>query len=355
MRRGMWAAAAILAVVVGGFWASQHRWGTAPAQIRAVVMTAGQLGHGDQVFYRGVPIGKVSDISLSPSNDGVYVSMLVQPGLVFPPDVGIVIEPQAALGGWQVEVVSRAWHPEIIFAQPRSAAVVPGGTMTDLTQLTSAASQLEAAIDTVATSFTPAKAKEIIQVVDHAQVVSNDMRIAMDRRAHSFSATGGGVLASSAHARGMTDTMRMNALAMRDSLAHGSVRAMLAGARSASANLNALSARFAAAAESAPAMVAKAQATMTTVQHGAEGLNGMVGARGPQAARLSVTLQQAQAAMRTLEQTVAAMQQDSSALGRIINDPAQYEQTVRAIVTLRQMLDDLQANPGRYIGRRGGH
>jgi hypothetical protein len=231
---------------------------------------------------------------------------------------------------------------------------MPGGTMTDLTQITAAASQIEAVIDTVSGSFTEAKARDIVNVVANAELVSNDMRVAMDRQAHSFSATGGGVLRNSADARRMSDSIRLAAVGMRDSLAHGSIARMLAGARTASENLNALSARFAAAAANAPGMVAKAQATMTTVQHGAEGLSGMVGARRPQAARLSVTLEQAQAAMRRLEQTVAAMQQDSSALGRIINDPAQYEQTLRAMITLRQMLDDLQENPGKYIGPSAG-
>jgi ABC-type transporter Mla subunit MlaD len=352
MRRGMWAALAILVVVVGGFWAAQHPWGTPQVRIRAAVESAGQLENGDEVIYRGVPVGKVSDISLSPANDGVYVSMMVRQGLRFPPDAAIVIEPEAVLGGWQVEVVSKSWHPEIRFAQPRSALVMPGGTMTDLTQLTSAASQIEAAIDTVATSFTPVKAREVVRVVDHAKVVSDEMRLAMDRQAHSFSATGGHVLATSAHARGLTDTVRLNALAMHDSLTRGSIHAMLANAREASAGLNALSARFAAEAANAPGMVARAGATLATVQHGAESLNRMVGARGPQAARLSVTLQQAQDAMRTLERAVDAMQQDSSALGRMVRDPAQYEQTLRAMVTLREMLDDLQENPGKYISLR---
>ena len=340
-----------LVLVVAAFWAARQPWGNPLVEIRAVVANAGQIGHGDDVIYRGVPIGSVSDVRLSPASDGVFVSMMVKPGLVFPPDAGIVIEPAALMGGWQVEVVSKSWHPEIQFTQPRSKGLMPGGTMTDLTQITAAASQIEAAIDTVSTSFTPEKAKNIVKVVEHAQIVSDQMRVAMDQRAHSFSATGGGVLQNSVNARRMTDSIRLAAVAMRDSLAHGSMARMLAGARTASENLNALSARFAAAAANAPGMVAKAQGTMTTVQHGAEGLAGMVGARQPQAARLSVTLAQAQAAMRQLEQTVSAIQQDSSALGRIINDPTQYEQTVRAMVTLRQMLDDLQENPGKYIGR----
>jgi hypothetical protein len=38
-------------------------------------------------------------------------------------------------------------------------------------------------------------------------------------------------------------------------------------------------------------------------------------------------------------------------MGRLLADPALYEETQRAIVTLRRLLADIQQNPAKYIGQ----
>ena len=37
-------------------------------------------------------------------------------------------------------------------------------------------------------------------------------------------------------------------------------------------------------------------------------------------------------------------------LGRLMEDPALYEETQAAISTLRRLMADMQANPAKYIG-----
>jgi hypothetical protein len=34
-----------------------------------------------------------------------------------------------------------------------------------------------------------------------------------------------------------------------------------------------------------------------------------------------------------------------------VADPALYEETQRAVVTMRRLLADIQANPGKYVGQ----
>ena len=54
--------------------------------------------------------------------------------------------------------------------------------------------------------------------------------------------------------------------------------------------------------------------------------------------------------MATLQRAAARIEQGEGTLGRLIEDPALYEETQRAVVSLQRLLADLQANPGRYIG-----
>ena len=54
--------------------------------------------------------------------------------------------------------------------------------------------------------------------------------------------------------------------------------------------------------------------------------------------------------MATLQRAAALIEQGNGTLGRLMADPALYEETQAAIATLRRILADLQANPAKYIG-----
>jgi ABC-type transporter Mla subunit MlaD len=322
-----------------------------PAGITGLFSSVGQIRTGDKVFYRGVKIGKVQEIRLSPGQDGVFVEMEVLPDLRFPPDVGVLIEPSALLGSWQAEVVSRSWHPELQFAIPRQAgAVLPGATLTDLTALTAAASHLEAVIDTVKRGFTPAKIAEIHATVDRAQTLSEQLRGLLGAQGQTYDKTGHGVLASSQGIAAMSRSAATQAAAMRDSLHGGSVADMLASARVASQNLDLVAARLGVQGAAMRARMAGADSSLGAIQRVAEGMNGTLRAMGPRAAQAGALLENAQRAMRTLDAAMSGMQNDTSALGRLISDPAQYQNALKAVSDLRLMLDDLQAHPERYIG-----
>ena len=45
-----------------------------------------------------------------------------------------------------------------------------------------------------------------------------------------------------------------------------------------------------------------------------------------------------------------ALQSGDGTIGRLLEDPAVYEEMQAAIATLRRLMADIQANPGRYIG-----
>jgi phospholipid/cholesterol/gamma-HCH transport system substrate-binding protein len=70
----------------------------------------------------------------------------------------------------------------------------------------------------------------------------------------------------------------------------------------------------------------------------------------PQVAELGPTLIEAREAMNKLELAMDMVQNGDGTLGRLLEDPAMYEELQAAINTWRRLLADIQANPGRYIG-----
>ncbi len=70
----------------------------------------------------------------------------------------------------------------------------------------------------------------------------------------------------------------------------------------------------------------------------------------PQIQEVGPTIVEARAALATLRRAAERIEQGEGTLGRLMEDPALYEETQAAIATLRRVLADLQANPARYIG-----
>jgi phospholipid/cholesterol/gamma-HCH transport system substrate-binding protein len=324
------------------------------ADIVGVFHEAQLLARGNNVIYRGVKIGKVKEIRLSPRNDLVYVTMHVESGMRFPPDAAALIEPQALMGNWQVQIISQAWHPELEFPRvTRTRSVMPGAALASLTELTSVASRLELDIDTLSQSLTPAKIVQMHRTVDNAQRVSEQLREATAARGRNLNQAGGGVLAMSQGVQTLTRGVTTLAAGMRDSLVTGgSAAAMLANARTASANLAAFSAQLNAMAARSGATLRSADSSLTRAQRMSESLGTTARAMRPRVDSAGAMLLRAQQSMRTLEQAVAMAQQDTSSLGRLINDPAAYERTLRAVADVRRMLEDMQAHPERYLGKR---
>ena len=80
-------------------------------------------------------------------------------------------------------------------------------------------------------------------------------------------------------------------------------------------------------------------------------LNTTIAGLQPGLAQLPPTIAEARQAMATLNQAMTKMNEGNGTLGRLMSDPALFEETQRAIVTLRRLLADIQQNPAKYIGQ----
>lgn len=351
---GLVVLAGIVVALVGAIWLSGQSFGTPQRELRAVFSQVGVLAEGSPVKYRGVRVGRVTGIELTPAGNGVLVSMGVDDKVVLPPDAGALISPESFFGDWQVALVSRAATENVDFVQMRGVEAIPGATMPDITELTAVAADIaddmQILSDRVQLAFTEETAINIRETLNDMREVSRQVQGFIDQQTRVYGQVGTNVLESTANIRTATAEASLAARDIRTTLNQGEVRQILNNAQQASANLNALSEQLRGAASGVPGLVARADTTLGAFGQTAATLNTTIAGLQPSLVELGPTIAEARSAMATLNRAMTAMEQGNGSLGRLLNDPALYEETQRAIVTLRRLLADIQQNPAKYIG-----
>ncbi len=352
---GLVVVASLLILAIGGWWLTGRAWGGEERQLVATFRAVGTLGEGNPVKFRGVAVGRVTKITLAPAGNGVFVEMAVVDALTLPRDAGVILSPESLFGDWQAEIVSRSWQPDLVFTTSTSANVLPGATLPDISELTAVAARIagdiEVLSDRVQLAFTEETAVKIRETIDNVSEVSERMNGFIDQQTRTYGQVGSNVLASTENIRDATATAELAANDIRAAINQGDVQRILTNARQASENLNRFSAQLSSAASGVPGLVTRADSTLSSIGRTADGVNDMVRTLGPTIEQVGPTLQEAQRALATLSRAAAKIEEGNGTLGRLIADPALYEETQRAIVTLRRLLADVQANPGKYIGK----
>jgi phospholipid/cholesterol/gamma-HCH transport system substrate-binding protein len=351
---GMVVLAGIVVAVAGAIWLSGQSFGAPERQLRAVFTEVGVLSEGSPVKYRGVKVGRVSKIELAPRGNGVLVTMGVADNVVLPPDAGALISPESFFGDWQVAIVSRAATENVDFVQMRGVDALPGATMPDITQLTAVAADIaedmQLLSDRVQLAFTEETALDIRRTVGNVQEVSDQLQGFIDQQTRVYGQVGRNVLESTANVRTATAEASLAARDIRTTLNQGEVRQILTNAQQASQDLATLSAQLRGAASGVPGLVARADTTIGAFGQTAATLNTTIQGLQPQLAEIGPTMAEARSAMATLNRAMTAVEQGNGTIGRLLRDPALYEETQRAVATLQRLMADIQQNPAKYIG-----
>jgi phospholipid/cholesterol/gamma-HCH transport system substrate-binding protein len=344
----------IIVALVGAIWMSGQSFGKPQRELRAVFNEVGVLAEGSPVKYRGVKVGRVSKIGLAPKGNGVLVDLSVEDDVVFPADMGMVISPESFFGDWQVAIVSRATVKNLDFVRMSGVEAYPGATMPDITQLTAVAADIAADMqilsDRVQIAFTEETARDIAKTVANVQDVSDQLRGFFDNQTRVYGQVSNNVLESTANIRRATGEASLAARDIRTTISQGEIQQVLQNAQSASANLAAFSAQLNTAASGVPGLVARMDTTMASFGQTAATLNQTITGLGPQLQQVGPAIAEAQAAMATLNRAMQKVNEGQGSIGRLLNDPALYEETQRAVATLQRLLADIQQNPAKYIG-----
>lgn len=351
---GLVVVAGMLTALAGAVWLSGQTWGEEQRDVVATFREVGALTEGNPVKYRGVNVGRVSGIRLSERGDGVFVTLAVRPGMELPRDAAVILNAASFFGDWQAQIVSQADYPDLEFVGTRQNEVLPGSTLPDITELTAVAARIAGSIDTlskrVQLAFTEETAVEIRNTIENVGEVSDQIQGFIRQQTRTYDAVSRNVLESTANIRGATATAQLAANDLRAAINRGDIQAIFANARQASENLAAFGAQLQSAGSGVPGLVARVDTTLATFGQTAASLNRVIGAAEPAVAALEPTLAEARNALTTLNQALSLVQQGNGTFGRLLADPALYEETQRAIVTLQRLLADIQANPQKYIG-----
>lgn len=351
---GLMVVASLIVVAFGAFWLSGRPFGEEQRELVAIFQQVGQLRSGNPVVYRGVSVGRVTEIQLPESGVGVLVRMEVDAEIQFPPDVAVVLAPQSLFGDWQAQIASQSTYPALEFVNAGVPDILPGAALPDISELAAVAARIANDVETLSTrfelAFTEETAINLRQTIDNVQEATAQLSGFVAEQGSTLEEVSDNVLAATENFRETTETVERVAEQIETTFTEGEVQQILANARQASENLEELSVQLQDATEGVPALVAQADTTLETVGQVAVSLDSTLQSLQPQLQQIGPTLVEARQALATLERAATRIEQGEGTLGRLLEDPALYEETQAAVATLRRLMADLQTNPAKYIG-----
>lgn len=313
--------AALALVVVGTLWLKGRHFGSEEEELRARFPEVGLLAPGNAVKMRGVPVGKVKAIDLSPGGDAVLVTMTIKGGLRFPKDPVVLLSPASMFGDWQAEIFPRSAFPQYDYAESPDRTVLPGYTLPDMSRLTSVADQiarnLAVLTDRFGIAFTEETAMNLREAIDNIQEVSAKLTSMVGAQQKTIAEVSGN-LASTSRSLNDAAAVAQRAFAQIDTAAgHGELKGTIQDIRRSAARMDSISGALAA----------------TTRQ-----LKGTLGA--------------ADTAFHALAAVAGSVQRGQGSLGQLVTDTSLYNQLVGTNVELQALIRDLKANPKKYINVR---
>jgi phospholipid/cholesterol/gamma-HCH transport system substrate-binding protein len=339
---------AILATVLGAIWLSGRPWGEEQLEVVGVFREVGELRAGNPVKFRGVQVGRVTEIRLSEQGLGVLVAMEVSPDLVVPDDAGVLLAPASLFGDWQASIVSRAAYPELEFTGANSPEVLDGATLPDITQLTAVGAQIAENLQTLAgrveIAFTEETAIKMRQTIENVQLMSEQLTGFVDQQTQTYRDVSQNVLVAA------QDISRVAEDVESAFTEGGQIQEVLANVEQASANLEQLSIRLETATAGVPALVARADTTLNALGRLAGSSATLLATLEPQVQEVGPAIAEARVALSSLQRVTQQLENGDGTLGRLLEDPLLYEELQATVAAMRRTLADIQANPARYIG-----
>lgn len=310
--------AAIVVAVLGTLWMQEYGFGRNEVTLEARVLDAGQLMEGNAVKLRGVSIGQIRSIRVTPDGQAVRVSMRIEDGITLPEDPVVILSPESMFGDWQAQITSRERFPRYEYTRPTEQGVLPGHTLPDISQLTATADEIAGNLRTlterVEMAFTEETARDIAQTVDNIQQISQRLGDLVGQQAATFEDLAGRMSQSADELGSAARSVRQTFDRVDTLLTSGGVDSIMADVEVAADNIRVLSGDL------------------------SESTRG-----------LGTTLARADTTFTRLNEITGRISDGEGTLGRLVQDTMFLSRAEATLEDLELLLEDFRQNPNRYV------
>ena len=303
--------------VVGTIWL-QGGLGRDMVEVRAATANVGQLVAGAAVKFRGVSVGHVDAVTVTPNGEAVMVHMSVRPDLVIPPNAAVLLAPESVFGDWQAEILAQSDLDLPYLEDYPEDGVLPGAALPDFSRLTATADEIAHNLTVISErfqiAFTEETALHVRSAIENIGEVSDGLSEIIAQQEARFEDLAEGVNASAAELGAAARVARIS-FERIDSII------MNAGAET---------------------MAADASATLSN-------LRSLTGELNTSLSDMRSAAQRADTTFARLDALLIAAESGDGSVGKLLGDPALADGAIEAVQELRALLADIQENPRRYL------
>ncbi|HEY0972435.1 MAG TPA: MlaD family protein [Gemmatimonadales bacterium] len=309
-------------IVAATLWVRETDIGGRKTELEARFRSVGNAQVGNAVVVRGVRAGRIEAMELAP---GGWVAMRIRldEGIELPPDPVVLLGQSSLFGDWQATITERSALPKDrdLFRQVEEAeapGVLPGATLPDVAQLTAVAGRIAGDVasvaDRVQIAFDDSAARELRTSIRNFAELSAELSRTVQRQ--------------SANLDVITDDVGDGVSALAD--AAGALERVAARVdRSTSGG-------------EVDSIVRDVSLAAAQLREATEELRRLSGGLGETRARLDTLL------LRT-DAVAARVERGDGTLGMLVRDSSLYVQSDSLVRELRALVQDVKANPKRYV------
>ena len=312
-----------IVLVVASLWLGRAQFGEGRAQLTARFHDVGNAKVGTAVVIRGVESGRIVRIELTDAG-WVEVRLRLDEDVRLPDDPAVLLGESSLFGDWQATILSRSALPAEpsvraqIESMPRGGDVLPGATLPDVAQLTTAANRIAGDVGTVAERIRVAFDDEAAAELRAAIRRTSELSARLDRTVQTQSRN--------------LDTVAVDVLRAVHGLASAAERLERTASRIDSSTRDGELRRI----------VANVGAASDDVREAAASLR-----------RTGAALERSQGSLESLlsrsDSVLAKIDRGHGSLGLLVNDPSLYRNGDSLAVQMRALVEDIRRNPKRYV------
>ena len=321
--------ASLGAIIFGALYLSSQQLGQRTEIRVARFRTTGGLGVGAPVTLRGVRVGSINGIRLGEGNlveVDLKINEAASTGGLLPDRPGVIVASASLFGEWEARLIDLDLPPDdanvladlALVAEASDGGVWPGATLPDIGELTAQASRI---------------AGNITDISDRVTTVLDDEAVGdLQQSIRDFANTVQNINLMAEQQRDVFGTVAANVEQTSDLLADAALRMQMTLARVDSAT-----------SDGELSTILDNTATISTE---AAAMLGDLGSIVGVVRANEATIGRLFAGADTI---LAKLETGRGTAGLLLSDSALYQEATLAIVELRLLIADIQANPRKYF------